>query len=476
MNVRGLLHSVGARNEPSRRRWFLGLLCWMLFASTLCIFGEQRFPPPEFESGYALPATQTPLPRSIPFEYLDVAVLAAALGLACFFSLKKRSRAGIVGLSIFSLFYFGFYRKGCVCSIGSLQNVALGLVDPRYSVPVSVAAFFVLPLAVSLFAGRAFCAGVCPHGALQDLLLLRPVKVPRWLEQGLNILPFIYLGAGIWFAATGTAFIICQYDPIVPIFRMSGSFFLLMVAAVFFVGSMFVGRPYCRFLCPYGALLKLGASVSKWRVRVTPNVCTQCRLCEDSCPHGALREPVLSSQSSLRMLGGSMRWGWFLILVPALILFAGWAGSKFGRVASQVHPTVAIAERMLVADEATPVIASPSRTAESLALRRAKEDSQEVLRAAIEIRGRFVAGGWLLGGWIGIVLAAKWILLSIRANRVDFEPDRGACFSCARCFDYCPNELVRRGLSPAALAAPVAGSLFEGTSQAHSEGRISSKC
>ena len=64
-----------------------------------------------------------------------------------------------MALSIFSLLYFGFWRKGCVCAIGSVQNVALALFDPGYAVPLGVAAFFVLPLAFALFAGRAFAPG-----------------------------------------------------------------------------------------------------------------------------------------------------------------------------------------------------------------------------------------------------------------------------------------------------------------------------
>ena len=142
-------------------------------------------------------------------------MLAASLGVATWLVLGKRSRRGWWRCPCSRWLYFGFYRKGCVCAIGSLQNVALALGDSGYAVPVGVLAFFVLPLAFALFAGRTFCSGVCPHGALQDLVLLKPVKVPAWLEQGLSILPFIYLGAGVLFAATGSAFIICQYDPFI---------------------------------------------------------------------------------------------------------------------------------------------------------------------------------------------------------------------------------------------------------------------
>ncbi len=241
------------------RKWRALLSALLLFSVlTGVAMAEQRFPPPDFESGHQLPVTTSPAARAVWFQYLDVAVLAASLALAIWLVYQRRSRKGVTALSLFSLLYFGFWRKGCVCAIGSLQNVALALCDRGYAVPLGVVAFFVLPLVVALFAGRSFCAAVCPHGALQDLVLLKPMKVPPWLEQALSVLPFIYLGAGVLFAATGSAFIICQYDPFVPIFRLSGRTLMVLSGAALLLLGVFVGRPYCRFLCPYGALLKLG--------------------------------------------------------------------------------------------------------------------------------------------------------------------------------------------------------------------------
>ena len=258
----------------------VGLFLLLLNFST---FADQRFPPPDFtESGHQLPVTATPPTRQIWFQYLDVAVLAACLGVAIWLIYRHRSRRGVWLLSLFSLLYFGFYRKGCICPIGAPQNIILGLFDYNYTVPITVTAFFVLPLAAALFAGRAFCAAVCPHGVLQDLVLVKPVKIPIWLEHALGVIPFLFLGAGLIFAATGAGFVICRYDPFVPLFRRSGSAFILTIGAAFVLLGLFVGRPYCRFLCPYGALLKIFSLVSKWRVRVTPDYCTQCRLCESS--------------------------------------------------------------------------------------------------------------------------------------------------------------------------------------------------
>ena len=52
-----------------------------------------------------------------------------------------------------------------------------------------VIAFFFLPLVAALLFGRVFCGGVCPLGAVQDLVLLRPVTVPEKLDRVLRWLP-----------------------------------------------------------------------------------------------------------------------------------------------------------------------------------------------------------------------------------------------------------------------------------------------
>ena len=412
---------------------------------------EQRFPPPEFESGHQLPVATTPAARAVLFQYLDVVVLAACLGLASWLIYKRRSRKGLMALSIFSLLYFGFWKKGCVCAIGSLQNVSLALCDRSYAVPIGVVAFFVLPLVLALFAGRSFCAGVCPHGALQDLVLLKPVKVPPWLEQALSVLPYIYLGAGVLFAATGSAFIICQYDPFVPIFRMNGRSLMVLSGAALLLLGVFVGRPYCRFLCPYGALLKLGSMVAKWRVRVTPDYCTQCRLCEASCPFGAMREPQASPADAQALAKDRRRLAWMLALLPVLLVGGGWLGHQFGAPASRLHPTVSLADQLVRAEGTVPNLGPQSP--DDLALERARQTPKEILTEAAGIRHRFDIGGWIFGAWVGLVIGAKLISLSVRRKRTDYEPDRGDCFACARCFEYCPNELVRRGLMPATAPA-----------------------
>lgn len=433
-----------------------GLFIWiwlLLGLGVTVLAAERRFPPPEFETDYVMPTTAVPGPRSVTMQYVDVAVLAGALGLATWLALRRRSRKGVIGLSIFCLVYFGFYRAGCICAIGAPQNVALGLFDSGYAIPVTALAFFILPLVVALFAGRTFCGAVCPFGALQELVLIRPVKVPARLEAALGLFPYFFLGAGLLFAATGSLFLFCRYDPFVPLFRMSGALLMVGLGLGLLVLGMFVGRPYCRFICPYSALLRMAASVSRWRIRITPDYCTQCRLCEESCPYGAIREPVNLPATPQAMGVDRRRMGRLLLLLPVLIVGAGWLGSLLATPFSKVHPKVALAEayHALEGPLAPPAVATP----DSLALARADRDPEALLAEALAIRDRFRLGGWLFGGWVGLVIGARLLALSIRTARNDFEPDRAACFACGRCYTYCPNERVRLGLlAPEAIPPP----------------------
>ena len=171
---------------------------------------QQRFPKPEFDSGYVQPSPSTPEPRSIALEYFDVFVLLAVLSLASWLAIRKRSRRGLLWLSIFSLVYFGFYRDGCICSIGAIQNVALSIFDPGYAISLTALLFFLLPLLFALFFGRVFCAAACPLGAIQDLLVINPVSIPSWIRKTLGFVPVIYLGLSVLLAATGSDFIICR--------------------------------------------------------------------------------------------------------------------------------------------------------------------------------------------------------------------------------------------------------------------------
>lgn len=420
--------------------------------STLLIpadIAPARNPPPDF-SAHTLPTTQVPAPASLAWEYADVAILAAALALASFLALTRRSRRGLFLLTIASLAWLGFWRKGCICSIGAIQNVSLALFDSNYAIPLSAVAFFALPLLVTLFFGRTFCAAVCPLGAIQELTLLRPVRVAPWIEHSLGLIPYIYLGVAVLFAATGSAFLICQYDPFVGFFRLSGSANMLVFGGSLLIVGLFVGRPYCRYLCPLGAMFRLLAPLSKWHVRIPPDDCINCRLCEDACPYGAIRAPTVELPAAGRQQG-RRRLAATLAFLPVLIAIGTWLGYQSGVPLSQLDFNTRLAERIRL--EETGKVRGTTDASD--AYRNTGRPATELYRDVLDKRQRFALAGAGLGAWIGLVLGAKLIQLSIRRRRTEFEPDRSRCVSCGRCFWYCPKEQVRLGLIPSIEAAAI---------------------
>ncbi len=395
-------------------------------------WGIERFPPPDFESGYELPTTETPdVAGGIP--WLDMAVLVGALSLASWLALKKRSRKGIFLLTIFSLLYFGFWRQGCICSIGAIQNVSMSLTDAGYTIPLVVVIFFVLPLLFTLFFGRTFCGGVCPLGMFQDIILWRPMNVPGWLAETLSYLGYIYLSLAILFAATGSAFIICQYDPFVAFFRLSGSLNMLIVGFCFLILGMFIGRPYCRFLCPYGVILRLFSRVSQWRVRITPAECIRCRLCEDSCPFGAIQKPT-QAPTAHEYKRGKTTLILLLVLTPITLTVFGVLGRLAGPVLSRMHYQVRLADRIYLEESGT--VEGTNDASEAY-----RASGQPLLALAGQsetIQSQYRTGTMIVGLFLGLVLALKLITLTIRRTRADYEADRGLCFACGRCYAYCP--------------------------------------
>jgi NosR/NirI family transcriptional regulator, nitrous oxide reductase regulator len=363
------------------------------------------------------------------------------LGLASYLALVTRSRRGLFLLAVASLVWFGFVRDGCVCPIGATQNVAYALTDSGYAIPATVVLLFALPLVFTLFFGRTFCAAVCPLGAIQEVVAVRSVRVPTWVDHALGLIPHVYLGVAVIFAVSGSAFVICRYDPFVAIFRLSGDVNMLIFGACLLFLGLFVGRPYCRYLCPYGAILGVLSRFAKWHARIPPEDCIQCRLCEDSCPYGAIQEPALplapqAKPAARRRLAG------LLLATPVMIAAGIGLGMLLAVPLSQMDPEVRLAERLRLEETAQVT----GTTDASEAFRGTGRPIDELYAAASQRQARFrTLGGWL-GAWIGLVIGVKLVSLSIRRKRTDYQPDRSRCVSCGRCYWYCPGEQVRLGL------------------------------
>jgi len=400
-------------------------------------WAERRFPPPQFDTPHAIPEPTTPPPDALWRDGLDVALLALALVVGAWLVLRRRSRRGVFVLAAACLVYFGFVRHGCVCPIGSIQNVSLALSDSSYALPWVIGAFFLLPIVFTLFFGRIFCAGVCPLGAIQDLVSWRPIQLPIWLEHALGLVAYAYLGLAVLFAATGSAFVICEYDPFVAMFRLSGETSMLLFGAALLVLGLFVVRPYCRFLCPYGVVLGWLSPSARHKPRIDPVGCVNCHLCRDACPVNAIDAPSQANgDAAPDRLAERRRMALLVAAMPVLIFLGVVIGGVSSERLSRLHRDVALAER--IAAEEAGVVAD--RTDASNAYRQTGRSFADLRAEADAIRAGFTFGAPVFGGFMGLVVGLKLITLSRRSNRSEYDIAQSRCVGCARCFAYCPHH------------------------------------
>lgn len=403
----------------------------------VAVFAQNRFPKPDFESGYQYPDIHYAVPNESLWLVIDILLLVALMSFVSWAVIKKQTRKPIIWVSVISVAYFGFFRSGCVCSIGSVQNVALSLADSSYILPLSVLLFFILPIAFAFLFGRVFCAGVCPFGALQELVNIKNYQLSKALTTALSVIPWVYLIFGVLYAVTRSTFIICRFDPFIGIFRQGGDFGLIVFGVLLLITSIFTGRPFCRFICPYGALLSIFSGVSIWKVKITKKQCINCELCHNACPVDAIKPPHENKIKENRLLGVKRILNYAVIL-PILVV----AGALLMRYASndlsRAHKDVRLYD-MVMQQEVAPANTLPLELEAFYGQGRSVDE----LKARVEtIQADYRRYSTIAGGLIGLVIGITLIGLSTKRTRKEYEIEHADCVACGKCFGYCPQNKI----------------------------------
>ncbi len=164
------------------------------------------------------------------------------------------------------------------------------------------AALFILLaiVLISIAAKKAFCSFLCPVGTLSEylwrlgrLVYRRNLILPRWLDYPLRSLKYLLLLFFLWAVVkmdgpSLNAFVGSPYNKVADIkmylFFAELSGLALKVLVVLAVLSLFVKNAWCRFLCPYGALLGVLGWLSPLKVARSKSTCIDCELCTRACP------------------------------------------------------------------------------------------------------------------------------------------------------------------------------------------------
>jgi polyferredoxin len=185
--------------------------------------------------------------------------------------------------------------------IASLMNLKV-LVSTGNLPLVHPAGLFLLIafLSISWLLRKSFCSWLCPVGTLSEYLwkvgrdtFRKNWRLPRVVDIGLRSLKYALLGFFVYVIAGMSttairAFLDGPYGLIADV-KLLNFFRYLSVGgaitlAMLVVLSVFIQNFWCRYLCPYGALLGLSALASPLRIRRSSTLCIDCGKCSRDCP------------------------------------------------------------------------------------------------------------------------------------------------------------------------------------------------
>lgn len=155
-------------------------------------------------------------------------------------------------------------------------------------------------IGVSIALKKAFCSWLCPIGTLSESLWMlgkkifkRNITVPRWLDYPLRSLKYLLLYFFVnaimqMDVASLENFIYSPYNKVADIkmylFFANISTFALWTIIILMLLSVFIKNFWCRFLCPYGALLGIAGWLSPLKITRNKLTCIDCKLCTKACP------------------------------------------------------------------------------------------------------------------------------------------------------------------------------------------------
>jgi polyferredoxin len=168
-------------------------------------------------------------------------------------------------------------------------------------------------LLISVLLKKAFCSWLCPVGTLSENLwkfgqriFKRTFRLPSWLDVPLRVIKYLLLAFFAWIIGRMSAealegFMGSPYGIVADVkmlnfFRDMG-LMAAIVIGVLVVLSIFVRNFWCRYWCPYGALLGIASILSPVKIRRDEEACIDCGKCAKACPSNLKVDELMQIRS-----------------------------------------------------------------------------------------------------------------------------------------------------------------------------------
>jgi len=188
--------------------------------------------------------------------------------------------------------------------VGLKAWIATGRFDPIHPAGLVI---FLAAIILSLLLKRSFCSWMCPIGTLSEGLAKigkkffgRNLNIPNWMDYGLRSVKYILLAifvTAILFLMSGADAVEFMNTPynmlsdfkMLRFFQNLGIVGIIVISLLLLLSILFENF-WCRYLCPYGALLGLFSILSPFKITRNKQSCIHCGKCTVSCPNRILVE------------------------------------------------------------------------------------------------------------------------------------------------------------------------------------------
>ena len=185
-----------------------------------------------------------------------------------------------------------------VCPLGGVVSLYRFVTEGALVQKIHASSLVLMALvfALAILFGPVFCGWVCPLGSIQELFGKLGKKlfkkrynhlIPHKIDQYLRYLRYLMLAWVLYMTATTGTLIFSSIDPYYALFNFwTGEVAVggLIILVVTLLGSLLVERPWCKYVCPYGAILGLTNLFRVFSIRRSGPDCIDCKACTRDCP------------------------------------------------------------------------------------------------------------------------------------------------------------------------------------------------
>ncbi|MHB8128983.1 MAG: 4Fe-4S binding protein [Mobilitalea sp.] len=212
------------------------------------------------------------------------------IGLIAINKSLSETGAGIPFLSEASL--HALCPFGGVVALYNLLTLGTFIQKIHMSSVILMSIIFIL----AIFFGPVFCGWVCPLGSMQEWIgkLGRKIfkkkynhLIPIKIDKKLRYLRYGVLLWVVFVTARSGYLLFANVDPYNAMFTFWSDEVALpsvIILIITFLSSFLIERPWCKYACPYGALLGISNKIRIFKIRRDVNTCIDCQKCDHQCP------------------------------------------------------------------------------------------------------------------------------------------------------------------------------------------------